>query len=674
MGAAEVINSPADFSDTPEGWYQRWKVELDAAHQESREFHDKGRKIVKLFRDDREGDVDAKQTKWLLFSANTLTILYMLYGKPPGNVEIGRRFADADDSDARVLGEMLERMCNCDMERSSDNTAATLRMTLINLLLPGIGIARLRFDPDLQMVKGKPAIMNEETGEEDAPAVPDREEPGEENVEIEFVQWDDFRWSAGSRTYSEWRWCAFKARMSRPSLERRFGKEMAALVPMNSPSTAMTSGNSDSNPQRADPWARAEVWEIWDKDSKEVFWFVEGMGKILDRKKDPLEIENFWPLPKPMRAIETPETFIPRSFYAMCQDIYEEINTVSTRITTIEKAIAVRGIYDASSAGVKLLLKESGENDLIPVEGWYGFTDKGGLQKQIAWLPLDIIVQALDKLREYRGELMNAANQISGIADIIRGEASAAGTTATENRMKGRFASVRMQALSDEFARFASDLQRIKVEIIAKHFRPETIIRRSNVMFTPDAQVAMRAIQTLKSKWGLYRVEVKPESLAQADFAALKEQRTEFLATVGGFIQQAAPIAQALPGSMPILLNMLKWVAAALPGSSSIQGELDRAISLAQKQAQQPQAPPPPDPKLQAEQLKLQGTQMKAQADMEKERFKLQSSLITIQAETDAHAQQERDQAQSNIEEARVRASLAEKSAAARKPTGGNGV
>jgi hypothetical protein len=71
------------------------------------------------------------------------------------------------------------------------------------------------------------------------------------------------------------------------------------------------------------------------------------------------------------------------------------------------------------------------------------------------------------------------------MSDIMRGQASQQ-TTATEQSIKARFASVRIQSMQDEFARFCSDTQRIKAEIISKHFDKNTIIKRANVRTCPS--------------------------------------------------------------------------------------------------------------------------------------------------------------------------------------------
>jgi hypothetical protein len=212
---------------------------------------------------------------------------------------------------------------------------------------------------------------------------------------------------------------------------------------------------------------------------------------------------------------------------------------------------------------------------------------------------------------------------------------------------------VRVRRLGDEIARYATDLLGIKFEIVCKHFAPETIYERANVRFMPeeDQALAWEAIALLKSEYACYRVEVKPEAVAMADFAAMKQDRAEALETLVTFFQATAPIAQQFPATAPGFLKMAKWMIAGVRGSSEMEGVFDAMIQQAEQAAAQPQEQKP-DPKMQAEQMKLQGAQLKAQADIQKEQLKHQQKLIEIQAETAAHDQQEQSQANWNTREA----------------------
>lgn len=668
MGASAESDS---LGDTPGGWYQRMQLEFQGARDEVKTWHVRGKNILKRFRDDRSDDQDADK-KWNLFSANIQTQRAMLYGNTP-KVDVTRKWADANDDVARVASEMLERLLNCDIARDTDGYRDSLGYALDDRLMPGMGVVRLRYVVEFE-TRSTDAVTHPETGEELEPAEEyEAKAPGTEDVEVDYIHWRDVLWSSGARTFSEVRWWAFRAQMTKRQLIERFGEEEGKQIPLNSkrPST-------NDEGRRASPWERADVWEVWHKESGKVLWFVEGMQHVLDLKDDPLGLEGFWPFALPMIANRTNDTLVPVPDFYLAQDLYNEVDEVTSRIAVIVRALRVAGVYDKTAQGLERLVNETRQNELIPIENWALFAEKGGVRGQIDWLPYEQVAIVLDKLRDYRQEIVTALYQITGFSDIMRGESAQVGVTATEQGIKARFASVRMQALQDEFARFASDIQRIKAEIISKHFEPETIIMRSNIQYTDDAQLAMQAVQLLKSpRFAHYRVEVKPEAVNMTDFAALKAERTEFMAALSGFFTAMAPIGQSMPGSVPYLLEMCKWFVAGMKGSSTIEATLDRAIEAAKLAQQQAAANPqqaPPDPKIQAAQLKMQGDQMRAQTDMVKEKAKVQGDLIRIRAETQAKDEQERSQAMWNTWEASKKHALLKQPGATSTPGVNGGV
>lgn len=617
MSAAEQMEQ--DWPDTPEGWAARWQAEISAARKDAEQWHERGRKIIKRYLDDREGEQNS-QTRLNLFTSNTQTMQSLLYGRTP-EVSVQRRFADQNDDEARVASEMLERLLNTDLEKDSDTTQEAYRNALQDRLLPGLGNVRLRYTCEWETQPETAAILDPETGAELAPAVPAQEvkKPGSENVAIDYTYWRDQLWSP-AKVFADLRWWAFKAEMPKPALVKTFGENVAALLPMNSRMTAV-----DDKQTFKDPLARCDVWEIWDHANRCVWWWVDGYSKVLAPQgagaqengsvPDPLGLDGFWPFPRPMWANLTTSKLMPVPDFVMAQDLYNQIDNLATRIKLLEDAVSVRGLYNKNSEGVQRLLQEGGENELIPVDGWAAFAEKGGIKGAIDWLPLEMVVSAIQILGEQLQGKIAMLFQITGMSDIMRGQASAP-ATATEQAIKARFASVRVQSLQDEFARFASDTQRLKAEIISKHFDPQTIVERSNVLRTPDAQFAGPAVELIKSKFMDLRISVNPDAVSLTDFAALKAERFEFMQSMSGFIQSAMPLAQVMPGSAPFLLQIMQWALAGLKGSSTIEGVFDQAIAAIEKQQSAPQQPPPPDPKVEAAKIKGQAEMGKAKMEI----------------------------------------------------------
>ena len=631
----DTIDRSSQFAKTPHGWGDLWNVEMSASDEDQKRWQERGDKVINRFVDDRQDTRGKGDTRINLFTANVQTLRALLYGKTP-NVDVKRRFSDPGDDDARLAGEILQRMLNMDIERDDDTYAEALENALSDRLLPGLGVVRCRYEAEFQD-REVPPMMDEVTGKELAPGYVEKAKV-EEDVEVDHVNWRDFKWSP-ARTWDEVRWIAYRCPMTKDALAARFGEEKLKDIPMNAAGVGKPSTDVDDG-EKNHPWTRAEVWEIWSKEHKKIFWWVKGCPYVLDEKDDTLELEGFWPSPRPMFANLTTKKLVPTPDFTLSQDIYDEIDYVSTRITLLERAIAARGVYDKTSTEVKRLFNESMENDLIPVEGFAMFKEKGGLQSVIDWLPIESFVQALQVLRDYRVELQALLYQVTGMSDIMRGQSSN-GATATEQALKAKFASTRVQEFQNEFARFASDTQKIKAEIISKHFDPETIAKRANVQYMTgsDPQKAQSAIALIKSSIYQYRVEVKPESIAMADMAAVKQERSEFLLAISQFLQSSAPITQAAPWSGPYLLRMLQWAMAGFRGGASIEGELDRMVTAAEQQLKAAQAaPPPPNPEVEKAKMEMAVAQQQAQMDMQIKQVELKMREQEIQMDLMAKA------------------------------------
>ncbi len=245
-------------------------------------------------------------------------------------------------------------------------------------------------------------------------------------------------------------------------------------------------------------------------------------------------------------------------------------------------------------------------------------------------MPLIDIVGALDKLRELRSESIELLYQVTGLADVLRGGGEGQYEGTGQAALKAKFASIRVQAMQEEFATFASNLMAIKAEIICRHFSPRSIAIRANIEKTFDRDLAPQAIALLKDpNLARLRVVIRPESVAMTDFAQLKQERTEYITALATFMQSAAPLLEQDPQQRPFLMRLLQWGLAGFKGSSEIEGVIDKAIEAAEKANKEPQKP---DPAIAAQQAAAQ-----AALQLEQERGK--NKLAEIQAKAAADYQ-----------------------------------
>lgn len=652
------------YADTPAGWADRWKDEFAAAKPQMLKFHKAGDKVFKRFLGEESRDNDRASDELLnLFYSNTVTVRAMLYGQLP-KAEVDRTFADAKDDVARVASEILERMLNQDIQNPGNDFRSILRNVISDRLIPGLGCARVKYDyvSQIKVTEAQPATRHPVTGVELTPEIPEtqNEEITEEWVDTVYTHWKDILWSP-ARTHAELRWKAFRAYMTKDELRKRFAKDDEAAEPaddedaeqeptldINIDAIPLTSKGPMGNADKKQVAPQAEVWEIWNLENRKVYWYVENFPTILDVQEDPFGLDQFWPEPPPMIANTTTNKYIPKSDYAMSQDLYAAIDVLETRIARLTEACKLVGVYDKQNDEVKRLFNEGVENQLIPVDNWALFAEKGGLDGTIEWLPIEAVTLVIEKLTELQTSKIQQLYQLTGLADVLRGGSQQAYTSAEETKAKVQFASVRIQELQDEFSTWVSNLQNLKAEIICKHFQPQVIIAQSNIMNTADADLAQQAVEFLKSDRTVqFRIKVQPESMATADYQQMKADRTDFMMAMSQFMQSAAPLVQIDQEVVPFLLQLLQWGLAGFKGAQQIEGVMDQMIKAYQLKTQnaaaQQKPPSESDIKiqlLQAEsQAKIQILQQQAQSDQQGAQAKQQMEFERASADHQAYLQ-----------------------------------
>lgn len=634
------ITSERDFAANPVGLAQLWGTEIEAASQELRKFHEDARRINQRYLDKRD-TYGKDESRVNLFWSTMKVLLSMLYARPP-KADVSRTFLDFEDDTARVASTMLQRILNRGFDDNVSTWDASVRQGIEDWLVSGLGQIWLRYEVETEAFT-VPAELDPMTGEV---LIPEQETERivDEDAPCDYIYWEDFFWSP-ARTWNEVRWVARRVFMTKDKLVERFGEEIARVVPLQ-----RSNKNVNDQAVKHDPWNKAEVFEIWCKEHKKVYWYARGSEVILDVKDDPLQLEGFFPCPKPLAANVTSSNFMPRADYIFAQDQFQELDEINTRITWLTRAAKVVGVYDKSAEGIQRVFQQGAENQLIPVDNWALFAERGGIKGQVDWIPIEQVVNAIERLRGYRQDKVMQIYEVLGISDIMRGSSKASETAAAQ-QIKAQFGSTRIQLMQFYIADWISQALRIKAEIICKHWQPETIVRRSNIERTPDAQLAGAAIQLLKTEeMREYRIIVEADSMAAMDWAAERDAAVQFMQGLGAFISQTAPMAQQVPEAGPYLLRMMQWAVSKFRVSTQIESILDQAASGMQQQLLQPKQAPQPDPdtvmKVQIEQAKIQSNEriaaMEAAKDKEIASLKATVDLqkIEMQAKFDQMASQ----------------------------------
>ena len=598
---------------------QRWKDEIANAEEEVKEWHEKGRKIIKRYKDDRKGAIDSLDRKFNLFTTNVGILQAALYSKIP-KVMVTRKFFDSGDDVARVAANIMQRAITQDLDESHCSFSQVMEDAIEDRLVPGLGMAWIRMKVETEQIPVPPAELPWPEPGMDTPEPAEEPEMMEritdQEIIVEHVHWEDFLYSP-CRTWAERRWVARKVYMDKDSVKARFGEEIANSLPLD----YTPKGKADGVVPINDVLKKAVVYEIWDRTTRKVLWLSKAYPKLLDERDDPLGLEGFEPCPKPLFALTTTSNCVPTPDYYLLQDQYRELDDVNDRISMLHQACKVVGVYDKGADGVQRMLGEATNNQLIPVDNWAMFAEKGGIKGSIDWLPLDTVIQALQNLRQAREDIKGQIYELNGISDVVRG-ASKASETLGAQQIKANFANIRIQRMQGAVAVFASEIFRIKAEILAKHFTPEIIIKMSGIEYTEDAQdpeLIAQAMELVKNEEEFeWRISVDADSMKMADYAQEKQERTEFVTSVATYLQSSATILQNAPEAAPLLLGMLKYATAGYSGSKDMESLIDRFTEQTEQNLKKQQAEPPkPDPEQQKVEAEIQAAQQQSQLDMQ---------------------------------------------------------
>lgn len=633
-----AITSDTDFQNTPMGLAQRWQTEIDASQQELRKFHEDANKITQRYLDKRDA-YGKDESRVNLFWSTMQVLLSMLYARPP-KADVARSFQDFDDDVARVASTIVQRLLNRSFDDNTSAWDAAVRQGIEDWLVVGMGQIWLRYEVKIEPYLIE-AIVDPLTGQELQPAS-QGERIVEEDAPCDYVYWEDFFYSP-ARIWPEVRWVARRVYMTKDQLAARFGEEIARTVPLGA---ANRNKNYNDQAPKYDPWKKAEVFEIWCKDTRKVYWYSKGASTILDVKDDPLRLDGFFPCPKPIVANVTSSNFAPRADYIFAQDQFDELNEINTRITWLTRAAKVVGVYDKSAEGIQRVFNQGAENQLIPVDNWAMFAERGGIKGQVDWIPIQEVVNAIDHLRVYRQDKVMQIYEVLGISDIMRGSSKASETAAAQ-QIKAQFGSTRVQLKQFYIADWISQALRIKAEIIAKHWQPETIVRRSNIERTPDAALAVPAIALIKDEeLAEYRITVEADSMAAMDWAAERDAAVQFMQGLGAFVSQVAPMAQQMPQAAPVLLSLLQWSVSKFRVSTQIESVLDQAITSLKQQSMQPPKAPQPTIEQQIEIKKIESSEKIAllESQTDKDIAALKGSIEMQKVELQAKMEQMQQQ------------------------------
>lgn len=504
------VETPGDFGAGSAGKARRWLSEIDIAEKAMAKWLKRCAQIIKRY--DADPDLatilnDEKPNRFALLWANMETLEPAVFARTPTAV-VGRRWKDPDPI-GRTASEVLERGINFCAD--STDFEGTYKEVTKDYLLLGRGVPWVRYVPTMKRVgdNGGPPI--EDAYDTKAPAdieqasdgqVSEGDEPYDavdwEEAIPDHVSYDEFLHNV-ARKWADVTWVGRKVFMTRAELVKRFtakepgnsGKTLGECVPLDH-------GVPEGQEKEAEQFAKAAIYEIWDKPSRTVVWVSKSYPEaLMDERDDPLGLKDFFPCPRPAIGTRGPNSVLPTADYNYYAGQDRAINKLTQRISLLMDALQLKGFYAAGSE-----LKDKIDNlfasttgVMIPVDSWAAFKD--GLNGLIVWLPVDVVANALKSCIDARQQLIVDVQQITGMADIMRGDVDP-NETATATRKKEAWGSSRVRQKQQELARVASETLQIMGQVIASKFQPTTLSKMSNVKLLKDPEERAKLLQALQ--------------------------------------------------------------------------------------------------------------------------------------------------------------------------------
>jgi hypothetical protein len=463
-----------------------WKTQINLCDKENRKWVKRGEKICKQYRSEY-GEDRRDMRQFALFWANVETLKPVVYAKTPVPI-CERRFLDKDTT-GRVAATILERALRYEVAMSGFDRS--VRMCRDDWLLPGRGQVWIRYNPKFEepispKQNADDEIISEGSGEvmderENLNAEAEQQKMLSESLCVDYLHWKDYyTFPSTARTEDEIEGKGRRVLMSRTDLIEAFGEKQGNKIPLDY--VPKTEGKDRAQTVSGQQGLQAEIYEIWWKPERKVYFVSKSYDEICKEVDDPLKLEGFFPCPPPLVATMTSDTVLPVADFIESQDQYIQINDLTRRIDILTGACKVVGVYNSAAQSLKRLFEEAQEPNLIPVDSWAMFAESGGLKGSIDWVPIESIAKTLQLLIEVRSKIMEDLDRTTGIADIMRGTTDARETMGAQ-RLKSNNSMNRVQDKQDTMARFCRDIINIMGEIISEHYSPETLLQVSGAMY-----------------------------------------------------------------------------------------------------------------------------------------------------------------------------------------------
>lgn len=579
----------------------KWLAAIEQRRNREKSWRKNADKVIDRYRDART-DMDKQLAKFSILWANTEVLKPAIFNRMPVP-DVRRRYLTRDPV-ARTAAMILERALSYSMD--SYDFKDVLDRVEEDYLLPGRGQAVVCYKPYFKQtrkdVEPLPEQDDADDKQSDVPSDPStagslgaaapgttgaNPDPSQYPPGTQFDQQGAFAMEESKLyeevycEYQEWQFYVFGEAKQRSKVPwEAYGDlltkdEVADEYPefKGAEDLRYEEMKNPGNDQPEKGPGRALIWKVWHKVSRKMIVVAEGYKDgplaVMD---DPLSLENFFPSPEPIQSIRNNGNDLPKPEYLMYEDQAIELDIITGRLKMLTSALKYRGVYDKEMEETAKFkdLTNSPDNTFIPIPNFREMAEKGGIGALISAMPLAEIAQVIENLTIRANQLKQEIYEVYGISDIVRG-ASHPNETLGAQQMKAQYSGMRISTRQDRFQRFIRDILRLKAEIIAEHFSPDTLRLMTGIDVVPDMQFQQmqqnqqvpantvaesefqQACQLIKSdKLRGFRIDIETDSTIPVDRANEQQNRIQFIQAVGQYLTGILPAVQS--GAIPVKL------------------------------------------------------------------------------------------------------------------------
>ena len=516
---------------------KRWMAKLRDEKRAHKEFHDQATAAEKQY---------AAKEDWERKNGNMYPSLWSivntthaaLYSRP-ARPDVRKRNVDVMDGIDKQIAQMIERALNFTQDTTDFDPESHAAVN--DFLVSGLGQAKIEMDVETEEVP----VINPVSGQ----PIMDGDEPltqtkvSRRSMRLVYFHHARFHWEP-TTTWRQCSWVAFDHYMGHEQFEEQFGVEIPQDARLKEQGSTYSTDKNKTAAENYEP--QYCVHEVWDKESRKVMFFCEQYPDLIEERDDPLQLEDFFPCPRPMLANCSAEEVLPKPDYVYIRDLIRLINTYSRRIANLTTNIKDVGFYDASFVE---LAKVTGAEDgtRIPIKDLVQRLNSSNARVDTGavMVEMDNTAKAavIMNLMEQRERAKMQLDEAIGISDITRGTTDP-NETASAQRIKNQWANVRLAPRLNQIAQFFRNSFRIMAEILCQSFEPEQIAQMTGVEVSPEMQQVMQS-DALR----MYAVDIETDSTIAQDDTLEREQRNETSQTVSEMLQQLVPAMQA--GQLP---------------------------------------------------------------------------------------------------------------------------